>query len=168
MNRGAWLALALLAVGCDEGPKHLKVALARHQALVDARTPPSDPGFDEVLAELAKVPADSRAHPEAVKLAEAIRHVRSMNTPRPLARAPLATDEVLHAIEVKCSSLARQVGEAQGEARDALAQELKKCEAARAARDDHLAHSDLEPAHDGGTEGHAPVGAANARDAGRD
>ena len=167
MRVRGWLALALLAVGCDEGPRHLKVALAKHQALVDARKLPNDPGFDDVLAELEEIPAQSRARAEAVKLADAIRQVRSMNTPRPLARAPLATDEILRAIELKCMQLARQVGEASGEARDALALELKKCEAARAARDDHLAHAESEAADDGGTEGHAPVGATNARDAGR-
>ncbi len=83
-------AALLLLLGCaacsDSAPReHLAKGRARYEALVAQGKSPRDKGFDEVLAELARVPASSSSYEEAQRLRAAVETARVPAPPRPLA-----------------------------------------------------------------------------------
>ena len=81
------LLLALGACRRDEGPERLARAEAKYAALVERGVTPSDPAWDEVIAELESVPRDSKAWPEAERRLAVLRELRSTPLPRrPLSR----------------------------------------------------------------------------------
>jgi hypothetical protein len=119
------MALGLWA-GCqDPGEPQLVRAQAHFEALLAERVPLTDARFDAVLAELRDVPDRSKAKPRARALEERIEAARSLPA-RPLAGAGEG-DEPLAA---RCAQLAQQLGHAKGPPREALAEELARCQAA--------------------------------------
>nr|AYM53178.1 hypothetical protein [Melittangium boletus] len=81
--------LLLLGAACqrDEGPEQLARAQASYLALVERGVPPSDPGWDAVIAEFEAVPRDSKARPEADKRIAALKQLHGTKLPRrPLSR----------------------------------------------------------------------------------
>ncbi len=121
-------SLALSACKKDSGPEHLATARAKYQALILEQRPAEDRGFDEVLSELAQVPADSKAQPEAERLRRAIDSARGPRAPRPLATEERREDPELAKKQVECAEIARALGQtAPSPARDAKKAELEKC-----------------------------------------
>ena len=83
------LACLLLLASCrDEGAEAYARAQLQHQALLAKFTPPDDPHYDEVLAELRKVPADSKHFAAAQKLLHGIEAGRTPKVRTPLALGP--------------------------------------------------------------------------------
>ena len=81
------LLMSLGACKRDEGPEQLARAEAKHAELVERGVPPRDPAWDAVIAELEKVPPDSKAHAEAQRRLTRLRELRSTPLPRrPLSR----------------------------------------------------------------------------------
>jgi hypothetical protein len=124
------LALAAGSAACrkDEGPGKVSEAKAKYEQLVLAHKPATDPGFDEVLKTLEAVPADSKAHPEAVRLRDAIQAARGPRPGRPLAPTDLRRDEPeVKAKQDACARLARELGTVAESEREAKKSELEKC-----------------------------------------
>lgn len=125
--RALWALAALLLGGCaDEGEQKLKQAQERYEALVSSATHISDPGYDEVLAQLAKVPGSSKASPKARELERAIRGARAIAPPPPLAVAAPGDDEYA-AQKRKCAELAMKLGLAPDAGRAQAQWELDAC-----------------------------------------
>jgi hypothetical protein len=81
------LLVALGACKRDEGPELLARAGAKHAELVERGVPAKDPAWDAVIAELEKVPPDSKSHAEAQRRLSRLRELRSTPLPpRPLSR----------------------------------------------------------------------------------
>jgi hypothetical protein len=81
------LLVGLGACKRDAGPEQLARAEAKHAELVERGVPPKDPAWDAVIAELEKVPPDSKVHAEAQRRLTRLRELRSTPLPRrPLSR----------------------------------------------------------------------------------
>ncbi len=79
--------LALGACKRDAGPEQLARAEAKHAELVERGVSPRDPAWDAVIAELEKVPPDSKSFAEAQRRVTRLRELRSTPLPRrPLSR----------------------------------------------------------------------------------
>jgi hypothetical protein len=126
------LVLALLAVsGCksDEGGPIYARANARAEELLAVGTAASDPRFDEVLADLAKVAPESKFYPRAESLRERLLKARAL-APRPLAETPDGDDPALARKQAECVALAQALGRADAGEREGLAKKLGECQAA--------------------------------------
>ncbi len=147
------LALVLLALpGCDQGPKQLAQAEARYADLVQRGVPPSDSAYDAVIAAFEAIPKDSKARPEAERRLAALRALRGTLPPRPLATPSVTgpgTSEV-DAQRAACEALARELGTAPQEQREAVRQALTECRA-KLVRLEASAHPPGEHGHE-----HAP------------
>jgi len=158
--RAAWplvAALALGVVGCkrDEGPAQLAAAKAQYVALVDLRANPDDARFDDLLAQLATIPADSSARPEADKFTGAILGARRGPPMRPLSPVapttrPMSAEEArMQQIQSACARLAEQLGGAQPEQRARLSDALQRCR-------EQLERAKVSHPHPEGEGGHGP------------
>ncbi|MDQ3263546.1 MAG: hypothetical protein M3Y59_07800 [Myxococcota bacterium] len=123
-------ALLLVSTGCREnaGAAFAK-AQARYQGLLEGGKPAHDPGFTEVLEELAKVPRDSPFSARARRLEEAIAQARARRPPIPLATGGHGgADGGIEALQDACEDLARRMGESQYETERAdLKQRVLAC-----------------------------------------
>jgi hypothetical protein len=127
------LCLVLLgAPGCDQGPEQLAKAEAQYADLVQRGVRPTDPAYDSVIAAFEAIPRDSKARATAEERLAALRALRGGLPPRPLATRGVTgpgTDEV-DAQRVKCEALAKELGPAAGDQREAVMKALGECRAA--------------------------------------
>jgi hypothetical protein len=122
--------LVLLAAGCDRRDPY-RTALETSQALVSQGKTPGDPAFDQVLRELEKVPVTAQEHAQAQSLKERLTHARAPKLERPLV-TPFqgsADEPELATQRAQCEALARQLGTAPAQARQALQSKLATCRA---------------------------------------
>ena len=83
------LCCLLFLVSCrDEGAEAYARAQLQHQALLAQFTKPEDPRFDAVLADLRKVPPDSKHYAAAQKLIHGLEAGRTPKVRTPLALGP--------------------------------------------------------------------------------
>ncbi len=110
-------ALLLVSTGCRENAgAAFARAEARYQTLLEGGKPAHDPGFTEVLEELAKVPSDSPFSTRARRLEEAIAQARARRPPIPLATGGHGgADGGIEALRDACEELARRMGVSQYE-----------------------------------------------------
>ncbi|AKJ07671.1 Hypothetical protein AA314_09297 [Archangium gephyra] len=79
--------LTLGACKQDKGPEQLARAEVKHAELVERGVPPKDPAWDAVIAELEKVPPDSKSFAEAQRRLSRLKELRTTPLPRrPLSR----------------------------------------------------------------------------------
>ncbi|MBI3185356.1 MAG: hypothetical protein HYZ28_24725 [Myxococcales bacterium] len=124
----ALLALLMLLSGCrDEGAQVFERARVRYEALLAEGRRLEDPAFDEVLAELRRVPEGSRASVEARRLEGAIERGRASRIGRPLASAGAAGGPELAAKREECAKLAQALGQASGGQREDMVRRLAEC-----------------------------------------
>lgn len=106
-------------------------AKRQYDALVLGARTAQDPGYDEVLQELEKVPSESRYRAKADQLRDAIVQVRSPRVVRPLATSGRGYDGGMAQLRDTCADLARALGLAKtDEERAALKEDVLECQAA--------------------------------------
>jgi hypothetical protein len=145
------LALGVLVLpGCDDGSKQLAKAEAGYAELVQRGVPPRDPAYDAVIAAFEAVPKDSKARVEADRRLAALRALRGPLPPRPLA-TPGATGPGTDAADAQraaCEALARELGAAPEEKREAVRQALGECRE-KLTRLEAASHPPGEHGHEG-------------------
>jgi len=104
-------------------------AAARAEELLSVGTPPSDPRYDEVLEDLAKVQPESRFYAKAHWLRERLLKSRAL-APRPLAETPDSDDPALARKQAECIALAQALGRADAGEREGIGQKLRECQGA--------------------------------------
>ncbi len=143
------LTALLLCTSCrDEAAEAFVRAELQHKALIDQGTPPQDPRFDAVIADLQKVTPKSRHYEAAQKLLKSVEAGRSARVRTPLAlggngRRPLQLEAQLAA----CARLAQIAGADGGVDQRAMVA-LEKCR--REAEELELRYSHPEEYEDGG------------------
>ena len=142
MTRGCGWALLLGALGCARPPPDpFPPAEAHYRALVAQGKPPQDPGFQDVLGELARVEQGAPSYPRAQALRTALEQARGPRPVPPLVAAPSVSESALAQKQVECVGLARTLGSARGEERTTLSRKLAECgrqaEALREAQHPH-------------------------------
>jgi len=124
------LVVVCLLPGCKDnaGAAYAK-AEAHYGSLLEQGKPAHDPGFTEVMDELAKVPSDSPFSAKARRLEAAIVQARKRRPPIPLATGGHGgADGGLEALQDACEAMARRMGESQYEAERAdLKKRVEEC-----------------------------------------
>lgn len=139
----AVLGMLLFSSCKDEGVESYRAARARYMELVDQRTSPRDPAFDEVRQKLKSVPKDSDAYADAQKLLSALNPNRPIPG-RPLATVPQQrTDADAGQTDAECERIAQELGRADAGMRAQWIDALKAC---RQRLERERAHSD-DPEH---------------------
>jgi hypothetical protein len=145
------LALVLWVLpGCDDGSNQLAKAEAGYAELVQRGVPPKDPAYDAVIAAFEAVPKGTKARAEADRRLAALRALRGPLPPRPLA-TPGATGPGTDAVDAQraaCEALAKELGTASEERREAVRQALGECRA-KLARLEAASHPPGEHGHEG-------------------
>ena len=115
------LVAGLVGPGCkkDVGVQRLAQAEARYEALLKEGIGPRHPRFDEVRSLLREVPEASKAHAQA----QAMR--KTLDAGGGIPERPLAVPG--REAPSRCEPLAQALGTAEGEARERILAELRKC-----------------------------------------
>lgn len=155
-----WMALflaglSLAACRKDLGVEQLAKAKAHYSALLQKSTPLNAPEFDALALELAAVPQDSSAKPEAARLEASLGAARKMLVRAPLAVMGAAAREPTITSQMEaCAALAGQLGDAVDDAgRGRLMRALDDCRRRAEVLDARLVHSQHpEETHEGAEE----------------
>lgn len=121
----AGVVLSSLPACRDRGRDRYREARAEYERLIERHTPLRDPAFDQVREKLLSVPKDSKARPEAERLANAIANARVL-PPAPLATAPQPGADG-GALDAACAALAQQLGRADAGERPRYLEALRRC-----------------------------------------
>lgn len=134
LRQRRWAALAwglglLVWPGCDEGPQQLARANARYADLIQRGVPPRDSAWDGVMAAFEAIPKDSKARPEAERRLEALRRLRGVLPPRPLATPGTQGQgaDALEAQRAECERWAKALGAAPVSQREEAGRALRVC-----------------------------------------
>ena len=140
------VGVVLGLTGCkDSGEDQLRAAKAQYAQLIEKHTPLKDPAFDAVREKLLSVPQDSKARPEAERLAAAIANARVL-PPAPLATATAGHDGGTP-FDAACEALAQQLGRADAGERPRYLDALRRCreQQERARASEHPEHDEPAP-----------------------